>query len=493
MRIAFVLDNIILGQEPLGVTSIGAVLKKAGHTVDYFDIPRERAHWSTDEVVRFQPDLVGYSISTGLHNRYMAFNRMLKERMPAYYTIVGGPHPSFFPEFIHTDTIDFLCVGEGEWPMLELVTALEEGKSPYEVAGLHVKMPDGSVRANPPRAYEQKLDEFPYPDHTFLYKFPHLRDSPIAYLMAGRGCPYNCTFCFNHVALDLQEGRYTRYRSPENVIGECLELRDRFGKRYMAFQDDTFSLNYRYLEKLLPLYAEKVGLPYLAHLRADNLTVRMADLLAETGCKRAVIGLENGFFDIRHKILDKNITDEQFIQCGELLHERGIELLTQNMFGVPGETVESALSTIELNIRCKADVMVIHFFQPYPGTGLARMASEMGLWEGTVDDIPECNHWYVVLDLKDKEMIDLIGKLSYFMLDYPRVFHFLKPLAENKATRKLAFPLLKLCRWFDLKTIYTKYRGPGCRWHPPKAVFAAPEATSTGAAQALGMEYCATT
>ncbi len=491
MRIAFILDNIILGQEPLGVTSIGAVLKKAGHTVGYFEIPREREHWSTDAAVNYQPDLVGYSISTGLHNRYMAFNRMLKARIPDFRTIVGGPHPSYFPEFIHTDTIDFLCVGEGEWPTLELVTALEEGRSPLEIAGLHVKLPDGSIQTNSPRPYERNLDAFPYPDHSIMYSFPHLRESPIAYLMAGRGCPYNCTFCFNHVAQDLQAGRYIRFRSPENVIGECLELRDRFSKRFMAFQDDTFSLNYRYLDQLLPLYAEKVGLPYLVHLRADNLTLKMADLLAETGCKRAVIGLENGFFDIRYDILSKNISDEQIIRCGELLHERGIELLTQNMFGVPGETVESALSTIELNIRCKVDVMVIHFYQPYPGTKLAQVAVDMGLWEGTVDDIPEDNHWYVVLDLKDKEMIDLIGKLSYFMLDYPKVFHLLKPLAECKATRKLALPLLKLCRWFDLKTIYTKVRGPGSRWYPPKEIQAVPETVFTEAARSLSEGYCA--
>jgi radical SAM superfamily enzyme YgiQ (UPF0313 family) len=490
MRIAFVLDNIILGQEPLGVTTIGALLKQHGHTVDYFDIPRERAQWSTDEVVKFAPDIVGYSISTGLHNRYMAFNRMLKARMPDFFTVVGGPHPSYFPDFINTDSVDFLCVGEGEWPMLELVTALEEGKSPYEVAGLHVKNPDGTIRSNPPRAYEQDLDALPFPDHSFILKFPHLRDSPIAYLMAGRGCPYNCTFCFNHVAIDLQAGRYTRYRSPENVIGECLELRDRYGKRYMAFQDDTFSLNFRYLEKFLPLYKEKVGLPYLAHLRADNLTDRMADLLGESGCTRAVIGFENGNFDIRHKILDKKITNDEFVQCSKRLHDRGIELLTQNMFGVPGETVESALSTIALNINCQADMMVVHFFQPYPGTDLARMAGEMGLWEGTVDDIPECNHWFVVLNLKDKEVIDLIGKNSYFFLDYPRLFKALCPIIESKATRKLAIPLLKLTRWYDFKTLFSKARGAGCRYHPPKAVMAAPEATSTGAARLLEATFC---
>jgi len=491
MRIAFVLDNIILGQEPLGVTTIGAMLKKHGYEVGYFDIPRNRAEWSTDKVVEFQPDVVGFSISTGLHNRYMDFNRMLRERLPNLFTITGGPHPSFFPDFLKTDGVDAICVGEGEWAMLGLVQALEAGEDYYDIPGLHVKLRDGSVRENPPRAYEQELDSLPFPDHSFISQFPHLRDSPIAYIMAGRGCPYNCTFCFNHVAIDLQEGRYTRYRSPENVVAECLELRDKYGKRYMAFQDDTFSLNFRYLQKFLPLYKEKVGLPYLAHLRADNLTEKMAKLLADTGCKRAVIGLENGNFDIRVKILDKKVTNDQFLKCAKLLHSHGIELLTQNMFGVPGETIESALSTIELNIDCEADLMVIHFFQPYPGTDLATMSQDMGLWDGTVDDIPESNHWYVILNLKDKEYVDLIGKLSYFLLDYPKAFRILKPLLLNRATRAMALPLMRFYLWWDKKTLYSKRRGPGCRFHPPKAVMAAPEATSTGAARAFEEKvYC---
>ncbi|MCA9409783.1 MAG: B12-binding domain-containing radical SAM protein [Candidatus Omnitrophica bacterium] len=490
MRIAFVLDNIILGQEPLGVTTMGALLKQHGHQVDYFDFPPQESKWNIDDVVAFQPDIVGYSISSGLHNRYLRFNRLLKEQLPNLFTIIGGPHPSFFPNFLEKEGVDAICVGEGEQPMLELANAMERGDSPYEVAGLHLKLPDGTRRVNPPRPYEQDLDKIPFPDHSFIRKFPHLRDSPIAYVMCGRGCPYNCNFCFNHVSIDLQAGRYTRYRSPENIIEECLELRDRYGKRYIAFQDDTFSLNYRFLEKFLPLYKEQVGLPYLAHLRADNITPKMAKLLGDTGCKRGVIGLENGNEDIRIKILDKTVTDEDIIRCSELLHDNSIEFLSQNMFGVPGETIETVLSTIELNIRAKADLMVIHFFQPYPGTDLARISSEMGLWEGTVDDIPESNHWFVVLDMKDKELMTMLGHLSYFMLDYPKAFYYLKPLIENSKSRKVAMPLLKLCKWLDQKTLYSKKRGVGSRWHPPKAIMAAPEATSTNAARNMEPVYC---
>jgi hypothetical protein len=155
------------------------------------------------------------------------------------------------------------------------------------------------------------------------------------------------------------------------------------------------------------------------------------------------------------------------------------------MFGVPGETVETVLSTIDLNIRCQTDLMVIHFFQPYPGTALARISAERDLWHGTVDDIPESNHWFVVLDLRDKETINLLGHLSFFMLDYPKVFSFLKPLIEKKATRRLALPLLKLCRRVDKMTLYSKSRGVGSRWHPPKAVMASPEACTTGAERSV--------
>jgi len=476
MRIAFVLDHIILGQEPLGVTTMGAILKREGYEVGYFGISREESKWSWDEVVAFQPDVVGFSVSTGLHNRYLRFNKRLRKKLPNLFSVFGGPHPSFFPNYIERDGVDAICIGEGEGPMLELVQKLEKDQDITDIPGLHVKRPDGSVAVNGPRPYAQELDEIPHPDHSFIKGFPHLRDSAIAYLMAGRGCPYTCNFCFNHVSLDLQEGRFIRYRSPENVVAECIELRDRYGKRFMAFQDDTFSLNMRYLEKLLPLYKENVGLPYLAHLRADNVTPRMAALLGETGCQRAVIGVENGNVEIRLKILDKRVTDEDLLRSSRLLHENGMDLLTQNMFGVPGETVETVLSTIDMNVRCGANLMVIHFFQPYPGTGLGKIAADMGLWEGTVDDIPESNHWYVVLDLKNKELMTKLGHLSYYFLDYPKVFYALKPFLESRATRPFAVPLLALCKWLDRKTLYSKSRGVGSRWQPPKAVLASPEA-----------------
>lgn len=490
MRVAFILDNIILGQEPLGVTTMGSILKKDGHEVGYFSIPKDRGEWSTDEVVSFKPDVAGFSVSTGLHHRYLDFNGMLRAELPNLYTIFGGPHPSFFPNCIEKEGVDAICVGEGEAPMQDLVNSLGAGERPDGIAGLHIKQADGSVQVNPPARFIRNLDDIPLPDHSFLDEFPHLRDSPIAYLMCGRGCPWNCNFCFNHVSRDLQEGRFIRYRSPANVIEECLILRDRYGKRFMAFQDDTFSLSIGYLRKLLPLYKEKVGLPYLAHLRADNVTPEMAQLLASTGCQRGVVGVENGNEKIRNEILDKGITDEHLITAATLLRENGIEFLSQNMFGVPGETIETVLSTIEINIKCQTRLMVLHFFQPYPGTGLGKIAEEMDLWHGTVDDIPESNHWHVVLDLEDKDLMTRLGHLSYFFLDYPKAFYALKPLLSRKATRSLASPLLNLCAWLDNKTLYGKKRGAGSRWQPPKSVVASPEACTTDI-DTVGDTYCA--
>ena len=476
MRVAFILDNIILGQEPLGVTTLGSVLKKDGHEVEYFSIPKDRGEWTTKEVVAFKPDVAGFSVSTGLQRRYLDFNGMLRKELPDLYSIFGGPHPSFFPDFIEQEGADAICVGEGEVAMRELVEALDAGDRPDGIAGLRIKQPDGSVQINPPARFIRNLDEVPFPDHSFLDKFPHLRDSPIAYLMCGRGCPWNCNFCFNHVSRDLQEGRFVRYRSPENVIEECILLRDKYGKRFMAFQDDTFSLSIGYLRKLLPLYKEKVGLPYLAHMRADNVTPEMAQLLGSTGCKRGVVGVENGNERIRNEILDKGITDEDLITAARLLRENGIEFLSQNMFGVPGETMETVLSTIEMNIKCKTQLMVLHFFQPYPGTKLGEISQEMKLWEGTVDDIPEDNHWYIVLDLEDKELMTRLGHLSFFFVDYPRALTFFKPLLLSKSIRPFRGSLLSLCEWLDRVTLYSKKRGAGTRWQPPQSVVAAPEA-----------------
>ncbi|MCX7043891.1 MAG: radical SAM protein [Candidatus Sumerlaeota bacterium] len=473
MRVAFVLDDIILGHEPLGVMTLAGMLIAHGHEVEYFALGQAAQYPETAARVRaFEPRVIAYSSSTGVHKRYAEFNRIYRRQAPDVFSIFGGPHATFFPEFLeeHRDEFNALCVGEGEHALLELVEALERGKDYGAIQNLHIVMPDGSIQRNPTRCFLQDLDELPLPDRTFAERFPQLKESGIGYIMAGRGCPFNCSFCFNHVARNIAEGTYVRWRRQERVIAELRELKDKWGRRFISFQDDTLILNKKWFLEFAAMYGREIGLPYMAHVRADYVDREIADALKASNCVRAVMGLETGSDYLRNEIMGKRVTSEQIRVAARLITDRGIELLTQNMFGVPDETPATVLDTIGLNIECKAGAMVLNFFQPYPRTRLAEQAQRLGLWDGNPDHIEDSSHFHVVINLKHKDVIEPLAHLSFLFVDYPWLFRLTAPFlraAIALGLPALCKPVARALLWYDRRTALKPPRGCGSRYHPP--------------------------
>ena len=96
--------------EPLGILYLAGALKEAGHSCRY-----SHTQWDdiTGEMETFKPDLVAFSATTGTHGEYLELNRRIKSRYKVL-SVFGGPHATFFPEMIHEEGVDAICLGEGE-------------------------------------------------------------------------------------------------------------------------------------------------------------------------------------------------------------------------------------------------------------------------------------------------------------------------------------------------------------------------------------------
>ncbi len=339
MHVTFVFDDIILSHQPLGASYIAAVLKEAGHTVTAINIDDGPDY--VEKIKRLNPGMVAYSVATSQAPRFFEVNREIK-RVHDCFSLFGGPHPTFFPQMIEEEGVDAICTGEGEYPTLELVTTLEEGKDFTHIDTMAFKVGD-TIKKNPNRPFisKQALDDVPFPDRELIRNFAVWRQRT-GYVMAGRGCPYDCTFCFNHASRDSQEGRWTRQRSVGNVLAELHWLKDNYKIVYVAFQDDTFILNRRWLREFLPRYGKEIGLPFICNVRCDLTDEEEARLLAEAGCIRVATGIESGSDELRRTILAKNISTGKILEACRLYYEHGIRVIGQNMFGVPGETLETA-------------------------------------------------------------------------------------------------------------------------------------------------------
>lgn len=376
-------------QDPLGIMYLAAVLKQAGHEVHFVDAGLDR-EWER-YALRVSPDIVAYSVITGNQNDLLDINRKLKRRFD-FLSIWGGPHPTFFPEFIEEDGVDAICIGEGEGAFVDVANALSRGEDISRIPNLHVKTNAGVVK-NIPRPLCQDLDTIPFPDRSILKRYPQYSRISGRAMITSRGCPFSCTFCYNSRYREIYRGtgKYARRRSIENVIEECLEIKKDPWAKQILFKDDLFAQDAGYIRDFARIYPREVGLPFTCNVRADRMTEGIAEDLAKAGARVVHFGVESANERVREEVLGRKISRESMLNTARWLRERGIRVYTFNIVGIPDETPKEAFETLEFNAELGADMSMYTLFQPYPRTPLGDRAAELGWKE---DGYGDFSHTY---------------------------------------------------------------------------------------------------
>jgi len=364
-----------------GVGYISAVLKKGGHRTALLEPDRFEESVIDKGIADFSPDLIAMSITSNqksLSERITNFVSR-KYRKPV---VLGGVHPTVAPdEVIKWEGAMGVCIGEGEFPMLELADALEKERDHTAVKNFWFNQ-DGRIIKNEIRQLVDDLDSLPFPDRE-LYDYQKMIDCADlgAEFMGSRGCPMLCTYCVNHTYQRLfrNKGRYLRYRSVENLLKEVNEVRSRYRNvNYLGFHDDTFTINKQWLEEFCDKYTKDVKLPFWCNGRVDTVDGRTAAMLKKAGCVCVHIGVESGNDYMRREVLKKGITKEQIINCFRLFKEASIGTSAFNMIGLPNETPGMIEESIALNRKVEPDYAFVSVFYPYPGTELYTVCRDKG-------------------------------------------------------------------------------------------------------------------
>ncbi len=425
--------------QPLGVSSLSAVLTQLGHQVEVSalnDIARQQELLDT-----FQPDFLCLSLITGQHPLFIERARQIKSSHPKLIVLAGGPHPTFYPDCITEPCIDAICRGEGDTALPALVDFVVKHNSlPKLLANWWIKQPDGTVAKNDVAAFCKDLDQLPFPDRSIFDRARPGSQPVTAYVMSSRGCPFNCSYCFNHAYRELyhEHGGVCRRRSVENVIAEILEIRRLYPLQMVVFQDDTFNLDKKWLQSFCIRYPQEVGLPFHCHLRADLLDESSAGLLRQAGCLSVKLGLESGPEHVRNGILKRAMSLEQFEEACRLLHKNEIRIATENILAIPGTTLEDDLLTYEINRKIRPHHSFATLMQVYPGTGIAEYALERGFVSGRVMDFPATFYDDSIVEISDKEMRGRLRALFALSVSLN--------LPVGVVRRLIKLPLRK---WFD--------------------------------------------
>lgn len=409
MRVLFINPPLrrLVGQDcayyPVGLAYLAAVTRGLGHTVGIYDVENarglkieadyrnEREQWQyygniindsdhplwqevLDNINEFEPDIVGIRAQTITYASALKIAELAKRSHHGCPVVAGGPHPSIRPEEVLSDeNVDFVIREEGETSFAALIKALNSKNPDFSsVPGLSYRLNETIVH-NQAGEFIEDLDTIPHPARELLLNSEGYGAENLGVLMASRGCPFSCSFCFN------MWKRTSRYRSPENVIEELVAVRERYGTNRFSFKDDTFTVNKKWVSEFCDgLLSRGLNVNWDCTTRADCLDDGILALMKRAGCDNIKIGVESGSERIL-KAIQKGESLEQIREGTRLLKKHGIFFMTYFITGLPQESEEDMTMTYDFMREINPPFAAIGLYKAYPCTALFEQGVQAGV------------------------------------------------------------------------------------------------------------------
>ncbi len=399
--------------ENLGIMHIGGLARSLGWEVFYSQPKNHNFDEFKERVEEVRPNIVGYNCYSGAQTQLKRdLLRWLKEAHPEVRTVVGGPHPTYFPEdfvgFVHN-----IVMSEGFNAMRRILRG--------EVGPGIIEFQDAN------------MERMALPDREGYYRdSPFHRASTIKSVFGESGCPYNCEYCNNSTAGAIVrvsdknrplEDRISlnvlkesgscastgskkgsrafprNVRLPEDLIAEGQEiLRLAPGTKMIYDQSDVWlqqseegQLHY----VLAHRWKDEVGLPLHGQMRWEmtrgDAGDRRLDLAVKMGAKGLTFAIESADPTIREFVLDRHHQTELIYEGVRKIRDRGLTLRTEQITGlISGTTPKPSKMNLDLDLHTLAlNVDLIREFGipntvwgstlvAYAGTGIGVRSFEEG-------------------------------------------------------------------------------------------------------------------
>ena len=390
-----------LAEIHFGISYLAACIGSQGHqtrlAVLASDAHRMSLKTLEAKVAGFQPDVVAF---TSVSTQYPFVEKaasLLRARWPDIQLIIGGVHSSVDPARVIHGPCNVVCVGEGELALADFAKQLQAGLLPHGIPNLWIKRPDGTVEKNAPRPFLSDLGQLPFPDREIWHDW--VLQNPLTHhaVLCSRGCPYNCSYCSNHVLRKIAPGQYVRLRPPSNILQEIGQIKRSYSDTTDIYlQSETITLDLGWLKELTGLIksfneSQDRRIAFACNFRPERrfLTQELFKALADANVRTLEIGLESGSERLRSTILRRHYSNDEFFQAVALARQHAMRVNVYNMIGLPEETPADHQMTVEVNRKANPDRSYTSIFYPYPGTDLFACCRTKGLIVDVADPTAE--------------------------------------------------------------------------------------------------------
>lgn len=413
---------------PLSLLYLGAVLENEGYIVKIIDSHCEGyentvyheeyvTYGLSDEEMKkrlqdFAPDLVGITCPFSyLEKEVFKLCRLTKAIDPQIVTVTGGIHPSLVPAKMlqHCPELDFIIMREGEYRLLNLISALNQNSNYEQQDGLVFRTATG-IKINPALKFIEDLDQLPLPARHLidLEKYiainkqsnPFSRSNRVERIFTSRGCPFQCTFC----ASANYWGRRIRMRSVENVVAELKELRDKYNIKELQFSDDNMTVDRKRALELFRHLKEEFKFYWCAPngVMMKTLDEEMIKAMAECGCYQLTFSPESGSPRVLKEIIRKPLDLTIVKPLVDLAHKYGINVHSNFITGMPGETKAELMMTFEFAKQAGFDSAGFFIAVPFPGTELYDICRTKG-WIKEDTETKDYKHSNIIISESEPE------------------------------------------------------------------------------------------
>ena len=441
--------------QPLGTLYVAAVLRQAGHEVIFVNgafITHEKL---MKEVRTFDPQFIGIYSTTFGWNKAKKTAAELRAMLNNVFICTGGPYPIAVQEKCLEEAgalFDTVVTGEGEYTCVEIVDRLAAGKGLEGVAGTIFRSGETVVK-NPPRPLMEDLDALPYPARDLLgdamkYIPPPAtyKRKPVAVLMTSRGCNRRCIYCFQ---IDKHREKGIRFRSVESVLQEiehCLAE----GYREIKFIDDTLAADYdRAMQIAQEIKKRKLDFTWFASACVNQVDKPLLQAFKDAGCWAILFGAESGVQKNLNTIR-KGTTLDQIRKAVNAAKEVGIRVSTPFLFGIPGETYEEGLQTIDFALDLNPDIANFHAITPFPGTHLYDNLDQYGTISEELSDFTYQGAAFIPHTMSREDILKL--RQIAFRRFYSRPFFLMKRVLELRNPHDFMVAVKSLKSLFHLWT-----------------------------------------